>query len=219
MSDPNSTTHIRVMIVDDHQVVRQGFTVFLKAFKDLELVGEATNGLEAVQTCGEINPDVILMDMVMPQMDGVTAIKNIRQQHPNIQIIALTSFNEDKKLVQNALQAGAIGYLFKDVSIDDLAQAIRTANAGIQVLSKEATKMLIQAKTQPAPRDFHLSERELDVLKLMIEGLTNPQIAERLVISRSTVNFHVSSILGKLGAASRTEAVSIAHQYKLVEAP
>ncbi|MBC8099691.1 MAG: response regulator transcription factor [Armatimonadetes bacterium] len=205
------------MIVDDHQVVRQGFTVFLKAFADFELVGEASNGLEAVQLCAQILPNVVLMDMVMPQMDGVTAIKTIRQQHPTVQIIALTSFTEDRQLVQNALQSGAIGYLFKDVSIDELAQAIRTAHSGMQVLSPEAARMLLmQARSQPTATQFHLSERELDVLKLLVLGLTNPQIAERLIISRSTVNFHVSSILGKLGAASRTEAVSMALQHHLV---
>ncbi len=208
---------IRVMIVDDHQVVRQGFAVFLKAFDYLQLVGEAANGEEAVRLCAEIQPDVILMDMIMPQMDGVTAIKQIRSRYQDVQIIALTSFNEDRQLVQAALQGGAIGYLFKDVSIDELAQAIRTAHSGMQVLAPEATRLLIQARSQPAPINFHLSEREQDVLQLLVTGLTNPQIAERLVISRSTVNFHVSSILGKLGAASRTEAVSIALQHHLVK--
>lgn len=212
----DNTTIIRVMIVDDHQVVRQGFTVFLKAFAYLELVGEAANGLEAIQVCDQVQPDVILMDMVMPQLDGIGAIKAIHQKYPEIRIIAMTSFN-DRNLVQSALQSGAIGYLFKDVSIDDLAQAIKTAHAGIQVLAPEATRMLMQVKITPPTPHFNLSERELDVLRLLIEGLTNPQIAEKLIISRSTVNFHVSSILGKLNAASRTEAVSIAHQHKLVE--
>ncbi|MBC8170617.1 MAG: response regulator transcription factor [Anaerolineae bacterium] len=205
------------MIVDDHQVVRQGFTVFLKAFTYLELVGEASNGLEAIQLCDQIQPDVILMDMVMPQLDGIGAIKAIHQKYPEIRIIALTSFTEDRQLVQAALQNGAIGYLFKDVSIDDLAQAIKTAHAGIQVLAPEATRMLMQVRNQPPAPQFNLSERELDVLRLLVEGLTNPQIAEKLIISRSTVNFHVSSILGKLGAASRTEAVSIALHHKLVD--
>jgi NarL family two-component system response regulator LiaR len=210
----NDTHAIRVMVVDDHQVIRQGFSVFLKAFADLELIAEATNGLEALQLCDTVSPDVILMDMVMPQMDGVTAIKAIHSKHPGIQIIALTSFNEDRELVQSALGAGAIGYLFKDVSIDDLAQAIRTAYAGIQVLAPDAIRMLMQ----PTPRSpkFNLSDRELDVLRLLVEGLSNPQIANQLIISRSTVNFHVSSILGKLGAATRTEAVSIALQHDLV---
>lgn len=213
----DNTSIIRVMIVDDHQVVRQGFSVFLKAFTYLELVGEASNGLEAIQMCEQVQPDVILMDMVMPQLDGIGAIKAIHQKYPQIHIIALTSYNEDRNLVQSALQNGAIGYLFKDVSIDDLAQAIKTAHAGIQVLAPEATRMLMQVKAQPTIPHFNLSERELDVLRLLIEGMTNPQIAEKLIISRSTVNFHVSSILGKLGASSRTEAVSIAHQYKLVD--
>lgn len=207
---------IRVMIVDDHQVVRQGFITFLKAFTDLQFVGEAVNGEEAVELCAAVNPDVILMDMIMPQMDGIEATRQIRQKHPNTYIIALTSFVDNKELVQKALEAGATGYLFKDVSIDDLAQAIRLARVGTSVLAPQATRMLIQSKTQRTPDEFNLSERELDVLRLLVEGLNNKQIAHRLSLSESTVKFHVSSILGKLGAASRTEAVSIAHQHKLI---
>jgi NarL family two-component system response regulator LiaR len=207
---------IRVMVVDDHLVVRQGFSTFLKAFKDLEMVGEASNGVEAVQRCGDLRPDVILMDMMMPEMDGLDATRTICRQHPQVQVIALTSFTDDKQLVQSALEAGAIGYLFKDVSVTDLAKAIRMAYEGLPVLSPEATRMLIQAKMQRSPHSFNLSERELDVLRLLVEGLSNAEIALRLSISRSTIKFHVSSILGKLGAASRTEAVTIAYQNKLV---
>jgi NarL family two-component system response regulator LiaR len=207
---------IRVMVVDDHLVVRHGFSTFLKAFKDLEMVGEASNGVEAVQCCGDLRPDVILMDMMMPEMDGLDATRTIRRQHPQVQVIALTSFTDDKQLVQSALEAGAIGYLFKDVSVTDLAKAIRMAYEGLPVLSPEATRMLIQAKMQRSPHSFNLSERELDVLRLLVEGLSNAEIALRLSISRSTIKFHVSSILGKLGAASRTEAVTIAYQNKLV---
>lgn len=212
----SSERPIRVMLVDDHQVVRQGFSVFIKAFKELELVGEAANGLDAVRRCSEVHPDVILMDMIMPEMNGVTAIQIIRQQYPQVQIIALTSFTDDRELMQRALEAGAVGYLFKDVSIEDLSKAIHSAYRGLPVLSPEATRMLIQSKTQPSPRDFKLSERELEVLALLAEGLSNTQIADRLTVSTSTIKFHVSSILGKLGAASRTEAVAIALQHKLV---
>ena len=207
---------IRVMIVDDHQVVRQGFSLFLKAFQDLELVGEATNGNEAVELCAKLRPDVILMDMIMPQMNGIEATRIIREKHQDTQVIALTSFNDDRDLLNGALQAGALGYLFKDISIDDLATAIRTAYAGNPILAPEATRMLIQSTKEPAPKDFQLTERELEVLILMAEGLNNRQIAEQLYLSRSTIKFHVSSILGKMGVNSRTEAVSVAHQHQLV---
>lgn len=208
---------IRVMAVDDHMVVRQGFTTFLKAYPDLEMVGEASNGQEAVERCAELQPDIILMDMQMPKMSGVEATRIIREHFPNVQVIALTSFNDDKQLVQAALSAGATGYLFKDVSAADLVKAIRTVYAGTPVLDPEATRLLIQAKTERPPQSFNLSERELEVLALLVEGLSNGEIAARLSVSRSTIKFHVSSILGKLGANSRTEAVSIAHQHKLVK--
>ncbi len=212
----NKDKKIRVMIVDDHQVVRQGFTMFLKAFQDLELVGEAVNGEEAVRNYQEFAPDVILMDMVMPKMTGDEAIAHIRENSPQTQIIALTSFTDDRQLVQKALKAGAIGYLFKDISIDDLAQAIRTAHRGDPILAPEATRMLIQATRNPQKINYNLSQRELEVMTLLIDGMNNPQIAERLVISRSTVKFHVSSILGKLGVSNRAEAVAIAVENKLV---
>lgn len=217
-SDGNTGTDgrkIRVMIVDDHQVVRQGFALFLKAFQDFELVGEAVNGAEALQLCEDIRPDVILMDMIMPQMNGVEATRAIRAKHQNIQIIALTSFTDNSELMQSALQAGAIGYLFKDISIDDLAKAIRAAHIGTPILSPEATRMLIKSTQQPAPQNFNLTERELEVLGLVTEGLNNREIAEKLHLSRSTIKFHVSSILGKLGVNSRTEAVTVAHQHNL----
>jgi len=207
---------IRVMIVDDHQVVRQGFTMFLKAFDDFELVGEATNGEEAVRRCDDLQPDVILMDMVMPKMTGDEAITIVREKHPQTQVIALTSFTDDRQLVQKALKAGAIGYLFKDISIDELAEAIRTAHRGDPILAPEATRMLIQATRNPQKISYNLSDRELEVLALLVEGLNNPQIGERLVISRSTVKFHVSSILGKLGVSNRAEAVGIAVENKLI---
>ena len=207
---------IKVMIVDDHQVVRQGFMMFLKAFQDFELVGEATNGEEAIQKYKEYDPDVILMDMVMPKVTGDEAIAHIREHSPQTQIIALTSFTDDRQLVQKALKAGAIGYLFKDISIDELAQAIRTAHRGDPILAPEATRMLIQATRNPQKISYNLSQRELEVLALLVEGLNNPQIAKRLIISRSTVKFHVSSILGKLGVSNRAEAVAIAVENKLI---
>jgi NarL family two-component system response regulator LiaR len=206
---------IRVVIVDDHAVVRSGLTAFLFAFDDLELVGEAGSGEEAVQLCTQIQPDVVLMDLVMPGMDGATAAAHIRACCPQTQIVALTSFPEEQ-LVQAALQAGAISYLLKNVSADELALAIRAAHAGRSTLAPEAAQALVHAATHPVALGHDLTAREREVLALMVEGLNNPVIAKRLVVSRSTVRFHVSSILSKLGVASRTEAVALAVQHHLV---
>jgi NarL family two-component system response regulator LiaR len=206
---------IRVMIVDDHTMVRKGLAAMLKVKPDLKLVGEASNGREALQVCEAVRPDVILMDLVMPRMDGTTAIKAVRNHWPGVQVIVLTSFKE-KDLVQRALQAGAISYLLKDVSIDELAQAIRAARVGQSTLAPEAAQALIQAAKQ-GPRPGHdLTPREREVLELMVEGLTNPEIAIRLMISASTARAHVSSILSKLCVSNRAEAVAQAFRLKLV---
>jgi len=213
MSEPKP---IRVLIVDDHAVVRSGLSAFLMIYPDLELVGDASGGAEAIRMCEKFHPDVILMDLVMPGMDGAAATKAIRERWKDIQVIALTSFKEEG-LVQGALQAGAIGYLLKNVSADELADAIRAAHAGRPTLAPEAAEALIQASLHQPAVGYDLTAREKEILALMVEGLSNPDIAERLFVSRSTVKFHVSNILSKLGAESRTEAVAIAIQNRLVD--
>ena len=207
---------IRVMLVDDHAVVRSGLSAFLLAFDDLKLVAEASGGEEAVRICLQAKPDVVLMDLVMPGMDGAEATRAIRQKCPHIQVVALTSFKEEE-VVQAALKAGAIGYLLKNVSADELAEAIRRAHAGKATLAPEAAQILIHSATEPPPPGHDLTEREREVLVLMVEGLSNPEIANRLIVSRSTVKFHVSSILSKLGVGSRTEAVALALQSHLLK--
>ncbi len=207
---------IRVMLVDDHTMVRRGLAAFIKVFDDLQLAGEAESGAAAIQLCAEALPDVVLMDMVMPDMDGAATTRLIRQQFPQVQVIALTSFKEGD-LVKNALEAGAIGYLLKDVSADELAGAIRAAHAGRATLSPEAAQALVETTNQPSAPRLDLTERELEVLTLMVEGLNNTQIAGRLTVSSSTIKSHVSNILSKLGVASRTEAVTLALRSHIIK--
>jgi two-component system, NarL family, response regulator LiaR len=206
---------IRVLLVDDHTMVRRGLITFLKVFDDLQLAGEAENGAEAVQRCADLQPDVVLMDMLMPGMDGVSATRAIRGRFPKIQVLALTSFKEGE-LIQKALEAGAIGYLLKDISADELARAIRAAYSGRATLSPEVAQALVQTANQLPARGLDLTEREREVLTLMIEGLNNTQIAAKLTVSPSTIKSHVSNILSKLGVSSRTEAVTLALRQKLV---
>ncbi len=205
---------IRIMLVDDHAVVRSGLSAFLAVNPDLELVAEAENGEQAVIRANLTKPDVILMDLMMPVMDGVAATRAIKQQNPGIQIVALTSFQEDE-LVQNALKAGAVGYLMKNVSSRELAAAIRAAKEGKMTLSPEAAQALVRA-SQQAEETEALTGREREVLKLMVEGLNNAEIGERLVVSISTVKYHISNILMKLGVDNRVAAVTMAIQKKLV---
>jgi two-component system, NarL family, response regulator LiaR len=207
---------IRVMIVDDHEMVRSGLATFLLAYDDLELVGEASGGAEGVRMAAELRPDVVLMDLVMPNMDGATATRGVLQASPESRVIALTSDRNDD-LLQRVLQAGATSYLLKNIGADELAGAIRAAKAGRSTLAPEAAAALIQRATQPKQPGHDLSPREREVLALMVEGLSNPEIADRLVVGRSTIKFHVSSILGKLGVASRTEAVAMAVHHHIVD--
>jgi two-component system, NarL family, response regulator LiaR len=207
-------TRIRIMLVDDHAVVRSGLGAFLSVNQDLELVGEAENGEQAVVRAGLLKPDVILMDLMMPVMDGVAATAAIKKQNPATKIIALTSFQEDE-LVRNALKAGAVGYLMKNITARELAAAIRAAKDGKVTLSPEAAQALVRA-TEHAQEIDSLTERERDVLKLMVEGLNNAEIAGRLVVSLSTVKYHISNILMKLGVENRVSAVTMAIQHKLV---
>jgi NarL family two-component system response regulator LiaR len=214
MPDP---APIRVLIVDDHAVVRSGLAKFLLVSRGLELVGEAADGAQAVQLVALHQPDVVLMDLMMPGIDGVAATRAIRQKHPRTQVVALTSFSEEG-MVQGALQAGAAGYLQKNVTAVELAAAIRSAHAGRMTLSSEAARVLAQSATQPPNAADALTERECEVLTLMAAGLNNSAIAERLVISLGTVKFHVSNIYQKLGVDSRVLAVKLALERKLVGA-
>ena len=206
---------IRVLIVDDHAVVRGGLSKFLQVYKDLELVGEAENGAEAVRLARQLQPDVVLMDLKMPEMDGVSATREIRSKHPNVRVIVLTSFAEDN-MVQGALQAGATGYLLKNVSGAELANAIRAAHAGRMTLSSEATEALVHAAARPITPADDLTEREREVLALMVDGLSNQEIADRLFLSLGTVKFHAGNIYSKLGVDSRVAAVTLAIQRRLV---
>jgi NarL family two-component system response regulator LiaR len=205
---------LKHLLVDDHTVVRRGRSKFLMVNKDLKLIGEASDGAEAVQMVALHKPDVVLMDLMMPGVDGITATREIHQKYPKVKIIALTSFAE-QNMVQGALQAGATSYLQKNVSAKELGIAIRSAYEGKMTLSPEAAQVLANSVAQPQIHGEQLTERERDVLKCMADGLSNNEIAEKLVISLGTVKFHVSNIFHKLGVESRVEAVKLAIEQKL----
>jgi len=205
---------ITVLVVDDHSVVRGGLRLFLLAFPDLELIGEAGSGEEAVQFCAMRRPDVVLMDLMMPGMSGVEATRGVRRVSPQTQVIALTSFL-DHQLVQDVLEAGAIGYMLKSAQAAELAEAIRAARGGKATLAREATTSLIHQKGS-TPLHQELTEREWEVYRLLLEGKTNAEIAAELVVGISTVKYHVSRLLSKLGVSSRAEAIAYGVQHHLV---
>jgi NarL family two-component system response regulator LiaR len=207
---------IRVLIVDDHGVVRQGLRTYLELMDDLEVVGEAGNGLEAVAQVRQHQPDVVLMDLVMPEMDGIEATRQVGTISPSTRVIVLTSFADDEKVFP-AIKAGATGYLLKDVSPGDLANAIRAVHAGETHLHPDITKRLVDQLTSqradPRPTPGELTPRELEVLRLIAQGMSNREIAQALTISEKTVKTHVSNILSKLHLADRTQAAIYAHRH------
>lgn len=212
------TQPIRVMIVDDHDIVRRGLSMFLDGFDDLLLVGEAATGQDAARLCGEIQPHVVLMDMMLPDTDGISLTRTIRSENPDIQVVMLTS-SKDENLVHRALQAGAIGYILKNISVEEMVHTIRMAHAGKPSLAPEAAQALINLAVQPSSAfgNHNLTERERTILKLMVDGLSNQQIADQIFVSRATVKAHVSTILSKLGVQNRIGAVRLAVQQTLVE--
>ncbi|HSJ59552.1 MAG TPA: response regulator transcription factor [Anaerolineae bacterium] len=205
---------IRILIVDDHRVVRQGLRMFLSLDPELEVVGEATNGAEALRLARQLAPNVVLMDLIMPVMDGVEATKAIRQELPDVDVIALTSVLEETAIYR-AMRAGATGYLLKDIDADELCRAIKSAAAGQVSLSPEVAKRLLR-EVEPPPHPEPLTDRETEVLQHLALGKSNKEIASALVIAEKTVRTHVSSVLGKLGVSSRTQAVLYAVRVGLV---
>jgi two-component system, NarL family, response regulator LiaR len=214
MNKQTSDKVISVMIVDDHPTVRRGLASFINTMEGYACNGEASNGAEAVRLAAELKPDIVLMDLVMPEMDGATATQQIRQQLPEVRVLVLTSFHE-QHLVQSALKAGAVGYILKTAAVDELTAAIRSAYDGQTVLSPEATQALVRASRANTIGD-NLTEREREILQLLAQGLSNSEIAGKLFVTVPTVKFHVTNVLSKLQVGSRTEAVLLALKYKLV---
>jgi two-component system, NarL family, response regulator LiaR len=206
---------IRLIIVDDHTIVRQGLRAVMRVLPGMEVVGEASNGREALAVIAETRPDLVLLDLVMPELDGVATISAIKRAAPDLPVIALTTFAE-ADLVMRAVQAGADGYLLKDVDIHDLAHAIRTVRGGQPYLHPEATRHLLQAAARPTRTPDCLTRREQEVLGLVARGQTNREIARALAVAEKTISVHVSNILGKLGVSSRTQAALSAVHMGLV---
>lgn len=208
MNQVTANKPIRVLIADDHAIVRRGLRTLITSQRDMELVGEAINGIEAVAKARTVQPDVILMDMVMPRQDGASAIREIKKENPQARILVLTSFAEDDKLFP-AIKSGALGYLLKDSAPEQLLQAIRDVHAGKSSLDPSVALKLIRELNRPSDLPLSpdpLSDRELEVLRLVARGLTNQEIADTLIIGERTVGNHISSILSKLHLANRTQA-------------
>jgi NarL family two-component system response regulator LiaR len=205
---------IRVMIVDDHEVVRRGLASYLEGSDDFELVASVGSGEEAVRMCPRVHPDVVLMDVVMPQMDGIEATRRIKAIYPDIKVLALTGL-VGAEAINDMFAAGAVGYLLKSTPIDDLQHLIRTVHAGRMTFSPEVAQVLL-ASQRAKTNSYDLTEREFEVLRLIVAGCNNPQIAQKLVISRSTVGYHVSSIINKLGVHNRMEVAFVAMKENLI---
>lgn len=206
---------IRILLADDHSITRNGLKTILSLYDDMVLVGETSNGNDAIKICKKTNPDIILMDLDMPIMDGVSATGIIKKECPGVKVIALTSFT-DKKLVRNAIKAGASSYIVKNISPDELINTVRSTFLGKIILSPEATEAIVEEVKNPSVKNFNLTTQELNVLESLVKGCSNKEIAQKLFISNHTVKFHVASILNKLGATTRTEAAYIATQQNLV---
>jgi NarL family two-component system response regulator LiaR len=207
---------IRVLVVDDHALVRSGIKDFIAAFDWMELVGEARNGAEAVEFCARFEVDVVLMDLVMPLMDGTEATRRILALGKPVKVVVLTSFHE-QDLVERAMEAGATSYLLKNVSAEELAAAIRAAHSGHSTLAPEATDALLRALQDKPGIGFDLTKREREVLALLVQGLTNPEISQQLSIGMATVKYHLTNIFSKLGAKNRVDVATIALEHKLVD--
>jgi NarL family two-component system response regulator LiaR len=213
------TTKIKVMIVDDHGIVRQGLKTYLDLVEDITIVAEAENGLDALEKVKQSNPDIVLMDLVMPEMDGIEATQKICGSYPGVKVIVLTSFTEDEQ-VFSAIKAGAVGYLLKDISPPDLAKAIQAVHSGETHLHPEITKKLMNQFVSPKSdieiTPDELTPREMEVLKLIAQGLSNKELANKLTISEKTVKTHLSSIFSKLHLSDRTQAAIYALKHNLV---
>jgi NarL family two-component system response regulator LiaR len=207
---------IKVLIVDDYPLVRQGIKVLLGVYDDIEVIGEAENGQQAIQICEKIKPDIVLMDLVMPEVNGIEATRGILKNWPDVKVVTLTSFI-DKKFIEDSIKAGAIGYVLKNISGEKLVETIRNAYKGKSTLSSEASDFLISNMKKPSVTDYKLTSQEKNVLACIVEGLSNKMIARKLVLSLSTVKFHVSNILNKMGVSNRAEATSVALKNKLIE--
>ena len=209
---------IKVLIADDHPLVRYGIKTYFEAYDDIYLVGEAENGREAIEICKKHLPDVVLMDVRMPELDGIETTVHILKKWPKVKVIILTSFI-DKELMENSLKAGVSNYLLKNEPGERIVRVIRDAYQGKSNLLSEATQIMISELKNPLTEEFQLTKREKEILSLMVEGLSNKEIAKRLFLSTSTIQFHITNILSKLGVSKRTEAVYLALKQKLVKLP